>query len=176
MDKVIYIIIFPKRVRRDMKYNVANGLALSCSRCGKELSESNWPQSLRKLHLHWCLDCKRKAGREASGRYYHNHPEKVKEQNRRYEAEHKERMIELRRLGQLRRKYGITSEEFNSLASKQNGACAVCKTSFRVTKPNVDHDHVTGRVRGLLCDGCNWAVGAFESRRDGILSYLEMAT
>lgn len=166
--------MFPKWARRDMKHNVADDGRSLCFRCGKELNENNWPESLRKMHLHWCLECKRKAGGEASSRYYHNNPERVKEQNRRYEAEHKEHMKELRRIGQLRRKYGITAEQFDSLLARQNGACAISKTSFQIAQPNVDHDHATGGVRGLLCDGCNWAIGAFEPRKEGILSYLRV--
>lgn len=41
---------------------------------------------------------------------------------------------------------------------EQGGACAVCLHPFSAT-PFVDHDHVTGRVRGLLCDPCNKAIG-----------------
>ena len=156
-----------------MNHNVLNSKASLCSKCGTELNESNWPEYLRKLHLHWCIECKRKAGREASNRYYRSHLERVKEQVRKYEAEHKERMIELRRFGQIRRKYGITVEQFNSLLKKQNDSCAICKMSFQIVKPNIDHDHETGKVRGLLCDACNCAVGAFESQKEGILSYLK---
>lgn len=56
--------------------------------------------------------------------------------------------------------YGLSSEAFKSLEAGQNGACAVCR------RPNgrtlcVDHCHKTGKIRGLLCDNCNRAIGLF---------------
>lgn len=57
----------------------------------------------------------------------------------------------------LRRKYGITEEQYNALLLKQDGNCAVCgrrASSFKV-RLAVDHDHSSGRIRGLLCNFCN---------------------
>lgn len=52
------------------------------------------------------------------------------------------------------RTYGITAEEYATLLAAQQGACAICgqKRSYRL---NVDHDHASGAVRGLLCRLCN---------------------
>ena len=61
--------------------------------------------------------------------------------------------------------YGITSEQYDELLLRQDGRCAVCGQPERrlmrgkVTALSVDHNHVTGRVRGLLCSNCNMAVG-----------------
>jgi hypothetical protein len=57
----------------------------------------------------------------------------------------------------LTKKYGITLEDFTELYSKQNGCCAICKN--KLTKPHVDHNHETGKVRGLLCKPCNQGIG-----------------
>lgn len=56
--------------------------------------------------------------------------------------------------GWLKRKFGISSEEYDIMLEKQNGVCAICggKTKRRLA---VDHDHQTGKVRGLLCGACN---------------------
>lgn len=67
----------------------------------------------------------------------------------------------------LRRWYGITLEEYEALLAAQDGVCAVCgngdrEVHYRSGKQRmlaVDHDHVTGRVRGLLCNNCNRALG-----------------
>lgn len=56
------------------------------------------------------------------------------------------------------RKYGMPSEQFDALLRAQRGACAVCRLPFTSTA-HVDHDHETGRVRGLLCLGCNHTEG-----------------
>ena len=64
-----------------------------------------------------------------------------------------------------RRKYGVTEQQIRALWQKQGGACAICHRPFRTTLPSIDHDHVTGFVRGLLCGGsydaktCNRLIG-----------------
>ena len=62
------------------------------------------------------------------------------------------------------KQYGITPEEFNKMYADQNGECLICErhqTEFKETL-SVDHDHKTGRVRGLLCGACNRAIGLFK--------------
>jgi uncharacterized Zn finger protein (UPF0148 family) len=63
----------------------------------------------------------------------------------------------------LKKRYGISAKDFDSLGARQGWACAVCGVKFdvsqRATRPNVDHCHSTNFVRGLLCNGCNRALG-----------------
>lgn len=63
-----------------------------------------------------------------------------------------------KRFHHLRRKYGLTRESYDAMMVKQNGLCAIC---VRRDPKYVDHDHATGKVRGLLCQPCNTALGAF---------------
>jgi hypothetical protein len=62
-----------------------------------------------------------------------------------------------RRLGKL---YGISLDEYDRMLEKQNGVCAVCSKPPNGRRLHVDHDHKTGEIRGLLCSGCNVALGA----------------
>lgn len=57
----------------------------------------------------------------------------------------------------LKRKYGIDSVEYKTLFDKQKGCCAICGTTQcdRGGMLSVDHNHTTGKVRGLLCAKCN---------------------
>lgn len=56
----------------------------------------------------------------------------------------------------LRRTYGITEAEYQELLAYQGGVCAICERPPAAGKNlNVDHDHKTGLVRGLLCMPCN---------------------
>jgi len=75
-------------------------------------------------------------------------------------------------------KYHITQIEFNLLLTNQNNKCKICATPF-IKTPHIDHCHITGVVRGLLCHGCNIALGGFrnniESLKSAIL-YLEQST
>jgi len=62
----------------------------------------------------------------------------------------------------LKKKYGITNAQYQILSEIQNGLCAICgRVSRRKhgTELVVDHSHETGRVRGLLCNECNAALG-----------------
>jgi len=69
------------------------------------------------------------------------------------------------------KKFGLTQEQFNTLLSQQNGLCAICgKPPKRVLA--IDHDHVTGRVRGLLCSKCNLNLGFVEKHSAKIAEYL----
>ena len=60
------------------------------------------------------------------------------------------------------KRYGLTLEAFDVLWDVQSGCCAICQRPLsRDRKTHVDHDHTTGRVRGLLCHGCNIGLGSF---------------
>ncbi len=66
-------------------------------------------------------------------------------------------------------RYKLTEAEFQSLLSSQQGHCALCSSKVANRKGGrlyIDHDHKTGRVRGLLCTACNFILGYFEKDRD----------
>ena len=54
--------------------------------------------------------------------------------------------------------YGLNAEEYQSLSDSQEGKCAICMQTPKDAL-HIDHDHDTGAVRGLLCRGCNMAIG-----------------
>lgn len=64
------------------------------------------------------------------------------------------------RESQLRIRYGITEADYAERVKKQNGRCAICNKTC--SPLHVDHDHVTGIVRGLLCSNCNTGIGLFQ--------------
>ncbi len=73
----------------------------------------------------------------------------------------------------LKRKYGITLKEVEDMRSSQGGMCAIpgCGREAKV----IDHCHSTGRVRGLLCNGCNASLGHLKEdlrRISGLITYL----
>jgi len=70
--------------------------------------------------------------------------------------------------------YGITEIEYNELFLKQNGKCAICKDEQHGRfKLSVDHNHKTGKVRGLLCGQCNYAIGLLNDNKDNCLNAYE---
>lgn len=77
----------------------------------------------------------------------------------------------------LLRNYGLTQKDFDLLLEKQGGTCAICKGESRVIRPGlcVDHNHSTGKVRGILCHKCNVALGTLEdspARAQSVIEYL----
>lgn len=70
------------------------------------------------------------------------------------------------------RKYGLTISEYGAMVERQANTCQICTRQF-VTAPHVDHDHTSGKVRGLLCTECNKGLGHF---RDDIESLERAAT
>ncbi len=59
------------------------------------------------------------------------------------------------------KKYGLTVEQHQALFEIQGGLCLICNESFG-KRVHIDHDHSTGRVRGLLCHTCNVGLGHFK--------------
>jgi len=77
---------------------------------------------------------------------------------------------------QLKHKYNITPDDYERMVKEQNGLCAICKNPPRgkTKRLSVDHDHETGKVRGLLCVPCNRALGYLENNNwaESANSYL----
>lgn len=68
----------------------------------------------------------------------------------------------------LVRKYGMKEGEYAEMLARQGGVCALCGKRPGRTRLAVDHDHATGRIRGLLHPRCNRALGPFESSTDSL--------
>jgi len=58
--------------------------------------------------------------------------------------------------------YGLTTEEYLRMLDKQNGNCAICEEHWG-SKLVIDHNHKTGKIRGLICERCNRFVGYIEN-------------
>lgn len=78
--------------------------------------------------------------------------------------------------------YGLTEEAFTAMLAAQGGVCAICRTDTwergKGNQPHVDHDPATGKIRGILCGGCNNGLGNFDhdpARLCAAADYLEKA-
>lgn len=122
--------------------------------------------------------------------YKKRFPEKVKEAGRKYYLAHREQIrakqnaarnpdAEFNRL--LKRRYGITLIERNRILLEQEGRCAIClrhEDQFK-HRLSLDHDHKTGRIRGILCSNCNRALGLYwdnEETHARFVDYLKKAS
>lgn len=101
--------------------------------------------------------------------------DKIEAGRRRYYAENKEKFRDYSR----QRRYGLTPEAFNELLDSQGGKCAVCGTNEYVGPgkcPHIDHDHKTGKIRGLVCVRCNVLLGMAQDQHERFIAairYLE---
>lgn len=92
--------------------------------------------------------------------WYTKNREKMRQYSKEYWAK-PEKKLENRK-SWLKRAYGITPEAYQVLLDSQNGCCAICRgqeINSRRKYLSVDHNHATGKVRGLLCHHCNALIG-----------------
>lgn len=118
-----------------------------CTECGLDEPSVKFPASRSKASGR-CLDCQSKRNKE----WYKNY-------------------------GQnwfLGKAFGMTAEDYERMAAEQGHLCLICHcpetaTDARtgaVRRLSVDHDHATGKVRGLLCRACNQGLGSFRDNPD----------
>lgn len=120
-------------------------ISYRCNKCGETKPEADFGIDRRQARgrKYACKEC---TNAERRGRY--------QEDNRRY---------------MLKSRYGLTDADYDGLVRSQSGMCPICqaapsersggKRAKNSTGLYVDHDHVSGKVRGLLCHKCNVALG-----------------
>jgi hypothetical protein len=79
----------------------------------------------------------------------------------------------------VERTYEIDRFDYDALVKLQGNRCAICRKEFK-QRPNIDHDHVSNKVRGLLCDKCNYellgaAAAAGDPSSEGAIRLLLLA-
>jgi len=119
--------------------------------------------------------CKNIGCDNETAKYSVNNPNKT---NKEYSASY----TECNKCRHLRAKYGITCPKRDELILSQDGCCAICELPVeldgKATKLSavVDHDHITGKIRGILCGQCNKGLGIFGDTLSGLnkaVKYLE---
>ena len=143
-----------------------------CPNCGvvKDVSGFNKNKTEKDGLQSHCKEC-RKIYYQAhktelikySRKYNRTHKDKILKQQREYSRTEKGKLI--RRKQDLKKSYNITLEDYDHMFEQQKGVCAICgKVDVTGRRLAVDHDHKTGKVRGLLCTRCNVRVGILEDR------------
>jgi len=92
-----------------------------------------------------------------------------------HKSKYSEKQAKAGRKYYLKRKYGLSLEDYNNLLNEQNNCCAICgKHQLEFSRRlAVDHSHITGNIRGLLCQPCNTALGKFRDSIDLLNSAIE---
>ena len=93
--------------------------------------------------------------------YYLKHPGMLLQSARKYARRNRESINAYRWMGHLWRKYGMGVDGYHSLVERFGERCHCCRNIIapRGQFVHVDHDHETGRVRGLVCHSCNMMIG-----------------
>ena len=150
----------------------------TCTKCGnkKELSDFHKDKHNPDGLTYSCKECRNKRYNE----FYSKNPDKVKEKNDSQKSNRKafydsEKGIVSSRRAHLKRKFGITLEYYNELLDQQEHKCAICggyETSYRNEVLSVDHNHDTGKIRGLLCNTCNRGLGLFKDNKEILINAI----
>jgi hypothetical protein len=158
---------------------------MNCIRCNIDLNDENYTyKTTKSWRKKICDDC----WREDRKQYYTKNREKLLERNRQYYVKNQEKSKqyniknrekildyhkkynaenrEKTKNGKLKSTYGIGLDEFKKILEEQNYKCKICGAELELVfgrknkkTPHVDHNHKTGRIRGVLCNSCNVMLG-----------------
>lgn len=106
-----------------------------------------------------------------SNKVYYQKECKVCNRERKYRWHHTEEGKRSSMNTKLKRRFGISVEEYDEMLKNQKGMCLICG-KYQCSQGHnlaVDHDHRTGKIRGLLCKSCNVGIGNFYDRPDLLL-------
>lgn len=133
-----------------------------CSRCNikKDINEFYRDSGFSSGYSSSCKQCKDSyvyQWREKETERYNEYMRKYNKKHPKPYNQQRNRLLKFR--------YGITLEEYNKLLIEQNNSCKMCSRSQNEFKRLlvVDHDHKTGEIRGLLCDGCNTSIAILDN-------------
>ena len=153
----------------------------SCCKQIKNVTEFSKSDKFKSGYVCVCRECVSKKNKEYSDKhkkqkiitnkkYYSNNIETIKDNNRR---------------NHLRRTFQLLPEDYDKLLEEQGGVCAICggksgpysNLEHRLPSLCVDHNHKTGKIRGLLCHRCNiWISGVEYNKQlvQAAYNYLDM--
>lgn len=173
----------------------ASGLNTYCKKCCKQEKIKN-KDKIKEQNAKYYIKNKKRINRR-NREYVNKNREKHNKRVREYQKKHKRHYKKLKKIWQqknykhwkktvkeynrwdkIRRHYGLTKEEYYSKLKDQKNRCDICG-SFETGRKDikyffVDHNHLTGKVRGLLCTQCNHRLGIAENKGNpDLLSKLE---
>ena len=160
------------------KVNIINNklqyCIMRCTKCDIELNDENHIfKSSKKNGRKICDSCLREKYKEyyiknyekervRKKQYYIKNKEKLLAYSKEYRAKH----IEEKKDYNLRRAFGIGLDDVQKMLELQKYKCKICGGELELIfggrnkkSPHLDHDHLTGKVRGILCHSCNLVLG-----------------
>ena len=139
-----------------------------CKKCNKDLDESKFTSYKKRGKEGKSYTYKFSTCTQCRYEHFRSKPENVEKQ-RKASREHYHRNFDRLTSERMEKRYGITKEQYDILRAKQNYCCSICLKNEKdvpkgfakthETALHVDHDHDTGKIRGLLCTSCNTMLG-----------------
>jgi hypothetical protein len=158
-----------------------DGMSIRCRACNRSKS-SGWyrknSERAKEAARAWGL-ANREMVNARQRAWRAENPEKTRANKSRWAIRNPERARLVSRKAHLKCKYGISIEIYEQMLKDCGGVCQICGNPPKNRPLAIDHDHQTGAIRGLLCNGCNAALGRFGDDIPGLqaaIRYLERAT
>ena len=110
--------------------------------------------------------------------YYQKNKDKIIARTKKWAENNKDKVKDNKDKNQkwssLKRKYGLSKNDYLSLLLTQNYRCKICNNILdNGSKTHVDHDHETGKVRGILCSKCNVGLGNFKDSIQNLYNAIQ---
>ena len=168
-----------------------DGLNNRCKDCSNKRNNPKYQKQWRednKEQIQEYRDGRKEEKKIYDKKYYGENKEHRQEYQKNWQEDNKEHLQEYKdgrkeetkiynknyrtqnRSNYLYNTYGITEKEYDDMVREQDNTCAICKEPESKLNDNgypmrlcVDHDHITGQVRGLLCNKCNLGIGYLRS-------------
>jgi hypothetical protein len=109
-------------------------------------------------------------------KHIEKHRADSRERMRIYREENREHYRQVKRVHDLKSKYGLTPEGRDKMLQQQGNCCAICKATTPGRGWHIDHCHKTKRVRGILCQHCNLMLGHAQDNPERLLAAIAYLT
>ena len=140
-----------------------------CGKCGEDKLVFEFSRSKNKSS--WCRTC----CAQSAKLWRDSNLEKARQKDRDRQARQQtDKAKEWMRFYRWLTRHGLRPEDYHALFEVQEGYCAICRTPpGNGMFLHIDHCHTTGKIRGLLCPACNWALGCLKDSPDFCRSAAE---
>lgn len=179
-------VLIPLGIKSHTRANPSGGWKLECI-CGwsenalntKRDAETAYAKHISET-MPICIVCSEKKPIRMMSKSYHGLCTTCStKKSRLWAKENPNEWERMRRKSHLKKKYGITIEEYDKMVNAQKGVCAICKgslTDSRGFRPHIDHCHKSNVVRGVLCGDCNKGLGLFKDDKERIFNAYKYLT
>lgn len=143
----------------------------TCSKCNQTKNLNLFYRNKRNKDglNYYCKECSNSINNDFRKNRYPLDKQKNRDNQKRWQQRHSKEVKDKK----LKAKFNITIKDYNNMLTEQNYSCKICciKQIDLTINLSVDHCHFTGKIRGLLCNSCNLALGLFKDN----IEYLKNA-